>query len=60
MFVHLNQDEDVFVAKDQVQLPVAGVVVAFDELVPSLRQVTKRELFAPRAGPPVAQPPTPA
>jgi hypothetical protein len=59
-FVSENQDEGVFLAQDQVELPVAGAVVPFDELVPLLRQVAQRELFAPRAGEPVAQPPTPA
>jgi len=59
-FVSENQDEDVLLAQDQVQLPVAGAVVPFDELVPPPRQVAQGELFAPRAGEPVAQPPTPA
>jgi hypothetical protein len=56
----LDEDEGVFVAQDQVQLPEAGAVVAFDELVAPLRQVAQREAFAPRAGGAFAQGPTPA
>jgi hypothetical protein len=59
-FVSENQHQGIFIAQDQVELPVPGSVVALDENVAPLRQVEKRELFAPRAGPPVAQPLTPA
>jgi hypothetical protein len=59
-FVSENQHQCVLVAQDQVQLPVAGPVVAFDESEPPPHQVVQRELFAPRAGAPVAQSPTPA
>jgi site-specific DNA recombinase len=59
-FAQLNQHQGVFVAEDQVQLPVTGAVVAFDEVVSPLRQVAQRELFAPRAGGTCAQEPTPA
>jgi site-specific DNA recombinase len=55
-----NQDEGVFAAQDQVQLPVTGPVVAFDEFVSLPHQVAQRELFAPRAGETLAQGPTPA
>lgn len=57
---HFDEDEGVFAPEDQVQFPVAGAVVALDEDVPSLLQVTQRELFAPRAGGTFAQGPTPA
>jgi hypothetical protein len=58
--LHFDEDESVPVAQDQVQLAEAGAVVALDELVALLRQVTQRELFAPRAGGTFAQGPTPA
>ena len=47
-------------AQDQVQLPEARAVVALDELVALLRQVTQREVFAPGASGLSAQGPTPA
>lgn len=56
---HFDEDEGVSVAQDQVQLPVAGAIVALDELVALARQVAQRELFAPRAGEPGAQGSTP-
>jgi hypothetical protein len=59
-FVSENQDEGVSVAQDQIQLPVTGPVVAFDELVSSSHQAAQGELFAPRAGATFAQGPTPA
>ncbi len=55
-----DEDEGVLMAQDQVKLSVAGAVVSLDELVPPPRQVAQSELFAPRAGEPVVQPPTPA
>ncbi len=55
-----NEDQDVSVLEDQVQLPVAGPVVALEEDVALSHQVAQRELFAPRAGELVAQGPTPA
>jgi hypothetical protein len=55
-----NQYQGIFIAQDQVELPVTGPVVALNELVSLPRQVAQRELFAPRTGAPVAQPPTPA
>jgi hypothetical protein len=58
--LHFDEDESVPVAQDQVQLAEAGAVVALDELVALLRQVTQCELFAPRAGGTFAQGPTPA
>jgi hypothetical protein len=54
-----NEDDGVVVPEDQVQLPVTGPVVAFDQVVSALRQVAQRELFAPRAGATLAQEPTP-
>jgi site-specific DNA recombinase len=59
-FVSENQHQGVVAAQDQVQLPVTGPVVAFDELVSLPHQVAQRELFAPRAGETLAQGPTPA
>jgi hypothetical protein len=55
-----EDDEDVSVSEDQVQLPVAGTVVALEEDVALSHQVAQRELFALRAGELVAQGPTPA
>lgn len=57
---HFNEDKCILVAQDQIQLPVAGSVVTFDECVPPPRQVVQRELLAPRAGASVAQGATPA
>jgi hypothetical protein len=59
-FLSKNEDEDVSVPEDQVQLSVAGPVVALEEDVALLHQEAQRELFAPRAGELVAQGPTPA
>ena len=58
-FLSEYQHQDVFVPEDQVKLPVAGPVVALEENVASLGQVAQREFFAPRAGEPVVQGPTP-
>lgn len=58
--LHLDEHERVCVAKDQVQLPEARAVVALDELVAFLRQVTQREVFTPGARGMSAQGPTPA
>jgi hypothetical protein len=58
--LHLDEDEGALVAQDQVQLSEAGAVVALDELVALLGQVTKREVFAPGPNGASAQGPTPA
>ena len=58
--LHLDEDYRVLVAKDQIQLPVTGSVVAFEEGVTSPPQVAQRELFVPGPREPVVQPPTPA
>jgi hypothetical protein len=58
--LHLDEHEGFSVAHDQVQLPEARTVVALDEFVASLRQVTQREVFAPGAGGLSAQGSTPA
>ena len=59
-FLSENEDEDVSMPEDQVQLSVAGPVVALEEDAALSHQVAQRELFAPRAGELVAQGPTPA
>jgi len=59
-FVSENQHQGIFVAQDQIQLPVTGAVIALDELVSLPQQVAQREIFAPRAGEAFAQGPTPA
>jgi site-specific DNA recombinase len=59
-FVPEYRHQGVCVAQDQVQLPEARAVVALDELVALLHQVTQREVFAPGAGGLSAQEPTPA
>ena len=56
----LDEDESVSVPEDQVQLPVAGPVVALEEDVALSQEVAQRELFAPRSGEPFLQGPTPA
>lgn len=56
----LDEDEGALVAHDQVELPEAGAVVALDELVALLRQVTQGEVFAPGPYGASAQEPTPA
>ena len=58
-FLSEDQHQDVFVPEDQVKLPVTGPVLALEENVALLGQVAQREFFAPRAGEPVAQGPTP-
>jgi hypothetical protein len=56
----LCENQSVPVAQDQVQLAEAGAVVALEELVALLREVTQRELLAPRACGTFAQGRTPA
>ena len=58
--LHFDNDEGMFPAQDQVQLPVTGTVVPFDELVSPPHQVLQRELLAPGAGETFAQGLTPA
>ena len=57
---HFHEDEDVILVQDQVDLPVARPVVAFDECVAAPGQVPQREVLAPRSGGPRFQSPTPA
>ena len=58
--LHLDEDERSAPAHDEVQLAVAGTVVAFNEFVTLPDQVAERELLSPRAGSPIIQAPTPA
>jgi hypothetical protein len=58
--LHLGKDDSIAVAQYQVYLAEAGAVVAFDELVALLGEVTQRELLAPRAGGTFVQRRTPA
>jgi hypothetical protein len=44
-----NEDEGVFLAHDQVDLPVASPVVAFDERVAAPGEVTERKVLTPRS-----------
>jgi hypothetical protein len=57
---HFHEDEDVVLAQDQVDLPVARPVVALDELVAAPGQVPEREVLTPRPGGLPFQSPTPA
>ena len=57
---HFHEDENAFLAQDQVDLSVARPVVAFDEFVAAPGQVPQREVLAPRSGGPLFQSPTPA
>ena len=57
---HLDNDEGVGVARDQVKLSPAGAVVALHDLVSLAREVAARQLLAEVAGEAVAQAPTPA
>ncbi len=59
-FVSENQHQRILLAKDQIQLPVTGSVVALHEGVPSPPQVAQRELLTPCPRDPVVQPQTPA
>jgi site-specific DNA recombinase len=59
-FAHENQDEGVFFAQDQVDLPVARPVVAFDELVTAPGEIAEGEILTPRSGGLLFQPATPA
>lgn len=56
----LNEDEGRSLAEDEIQLPVAGPVVALDQLVATVGQVPQREVLTPRAARTFAQGPTPA
>ena len=58
--LHFDEDEDAFLAQDQVYLPVARPVVTFDELVAAPGQVPQREVLTPRSGGFFFQSPTPA
>jgi hypothetical protein len=57
--LHFHEDEDVVFAQDQVDLPVARPVVAFDELIAAPGEVTKREVLTPGSGGLLFQSPTP-
>ena len=56
----LDEDEDAVAADDQIDLAVAGPIIAFDEFVATPGQVAQREVFAPLAGGLLSQAPTPA
>ncbi len=58
--LHLDDHECVFVARDQVELPAAGAVVALDDLVAFTGEVAARYLLAEISGGPVVRAPTPA
>ena len=58
--LHLDDHECVFVARDQVELPAAGAVVALDDLVAFTGEVAARYLLAEISGVPVVRAPTPA
>ena len=58
--LHFHEDEDCIFAKDQVDLPEASPVVAFDELVAAPGEITEREVLAPGSGGLLFQSPTPA
>jgi hypothetical protein len=47
---HLDKNEGVFIADDQVDLATARPVVAFDEPVAAPGQVAQREVLTPRSG----------
>lgn len=55
-----HEDESRSLAEDKIQLPVAGPVVALDQLVSTVGQVAQREVLAPRAARTFAQVLTPA
>jgi hypothetical protein len=58
--LHLGKDDSIAVAQYQVYLAEAGAIVAVDELVAFLGEVTQCELLAPRTGGTFAQGRTPA
>ncbi len=57
--LHLDEYEGRAVANYEVELPVAGAIVAFHQGVALPGQVAQRELLAPGAGGPVSQAFTP-
>jgi hypothetical protein len=57
---HFDEDEDAFLAEDQIYLPVARPVVAFDELVTAPGEIAEGEILTPRSGGLLFQPATPA
>ena len=58
--LHLNEDEDLFVADDKVYFAAALPVVAFDEFIAAPEEVAQRKVLAPRPGSLAIQSPTPA
>ncbi len=58
--LHLYEDEGFFIADDEVYFSAALSVVAFYERIAASVEVAQREVFAPRAGRPACQSPTPA
>jgi hypothetical protein len=58
--LHLDKDEGIAVAQDQVELAVTGAVVALDEGVAALLEILEGEILAPPPGGPFLQAPTPA
>jgi hypothetical protein len=58
--LHFHEDEGVVFAQDQVDLPVARPVVAFDELVAAPGEIAEGEILTPRSGGLLFQPATPA
>ena len=58
--LHLYEDEDLFVADDEVYFAAALPVVAFDETISAPGEVAQREVLAPRSGRLAFQSPTPA
>ncbi len=58
--LHLDEDEGIAVADDQVELAVAGAVVALDEGVAAALEVFEGEVLAPPSGGASLQAPTPA
>ena len=58
--LHLDEDEGRAASDYEVELPVAGAVVALHQGVASPGQIAQRELLAPGAGGSILQAPTPA
>lgn len=58
--LYLYEDEDLFVADDEVYFAATLPVVAFDQLKTALEEVAEREILAPRSGSLACQSPTPA
>jgi len=57
---YFDEDEGVFFADDQVDLPAPRPVVALDEVVATPGQVAQREVLVPRPGGPYCSGATPA